>query len=285
MNKFIDLHTHSTASDGTMSPRELARFAAENGLSAAALTDHDTVDGVREFCAECEKCAVEPVAGVEISTKYKTELHIVGLFVDIYDTQFTDKLRMLKNSRSERNTKMLHLLCDNGFDITENDILKQKLGATLENTGRAHIARAMVEKGYVGSTQEAFEKYLMKGAKFYVSRKTCTPEEAIEMIKSAGGIAVLAHPCFISYERSELCELLKRLKAAGLDAMECYYSEHTEEFKDLCLELCSEYALLPSGGSDFHADNKPHVKMGKVCGDMKVPYELLEKMKVQKGIL
>lgn len=285
MKKSIDLHTHSTASDGTMSPKELAVFAKENGLAAVALTDHDTVDGVREFCDECERLGIEGISGVEISTKYKTELHIVGLFVDIYDVRFTERLRALKNSRSVRNGEMLKLLQNNGFDIDENDILSQKDGATLENTGRAHIAHVMVEKGYALDTQDAFDRYLKKGAAFYVSRKTCTPEEAIEMIKNAGGIAVLAHPCFISHNRDELCELLKRLKNAGLDAMECYYSEHTAEFKDLCLDLCKEFGLMPGGGSDFHAANKPNVTIGKVCGGIDVPYEVLEKMKIQKGIL
>lgn len=283
MNKFIDLHTHSTASDGTMTPSELAKHAHENNLSAIALTDHDTTDGISEFISACEKYKIEPVAGVEISTKYKSELHIVGIFIDFKNAEFNKKLQEIQNSRSIRNKEILNLLQNDGFGITEQDILSSKLGATLENTGRVHIANIMTAKGYVKDTQEAFDKYLKKGAKYYVSRKICTPDEAVRLIKSAGGLAILAHPIFITKNDDELRTLLIRLKNAGLDAMECWYSEHTAEYRDYCIKLCNEFDLLVSGGSDFHGENKAHVKLGKVCDNMNIPYSLLEKMKELKG--
>ena len=285
VNRKIDLHTHSTASDGTLSPAELALKAHESGLSAVALTDHDTIDGVKEFISACEQYGVEPISGVEISAKYKCELHMVGLFVDYNNSEFKEKLDILKNSRFERNKKMLELLQKNGFDITEDDILGQKENATLANVGRAHIAHAMAAKGYVADVQEAFDKYLKKDMPCYVKRVTYSPEESIEIIHNAGGLAILAHPKFITEDRAELTTLLKRLKKAGLDGMECYYSEHSREFKNLCLDLCKEFDLLPSGGSDFHADNKPHIKIGKACSDMDIPYDLLEQMKKKKGII
>ena len=162
-NLKIDLHTHSTASDGTLSPTELADMAKETGVTAAALTDHDTVDGVSEFLTACKERGIEGIAGVEMSAKYRKEMHIVGLFVDTDDTEFRAKLEALRGMREKRNREMLYLLEKNGFDITETDITSQKDGATMANTGRAHIARAMVEKGYAKSTGDAFAKYLKKG--------------------------------------------------------------------------------------------------------------------------
>jgi len=285
LNRIIDLHTHSTASDGKLSPGRLAALAAEHNISSMALTDHDSTDGVDEFISECLKNGVEPIAGVELSTKYRTELHIVGLMLDYKNEEFQSQLYELRNSRMERNKKMLKLLTDNGFELTEKDITSQKEGGTLENTGRGHIARAMVEKGYVANTDEAFEKYLAKGAAYYVPRKSFTPEEGIELIKNAGGISILAHPVFISQDKDELSELLVRLKKAGLDGMECYYSEHTPEFKDICLDLCRQFDLLPGGGSDFHADDRPQRVLGKCCGGIDIPYSILEQMKNQKGII
>lgn len=275
----IDLHTHSTASDGTLSPAELALRAKENGLSAVALTDHDTVEGIAEFKEAGKKLGLEAISGVEISAKYKKEMHILGLFVDETDTEFIQTLSQLRDSREIRNRTMLQKAMEHGLNISEADIRAQKEGATLYNTGRAHIARALVDKGYVRDIQEAFDRYLSKGKPCYAERRTFSPEDSIKLIHRAGGIAVLAHPVFITTDEKELTDLLRQLQTYGLDGVECYYSEYTQDFQQLCLKICENLGLLVSGGSDFHGDNKPHIRIGHVTDGNAVEDAVLETIK------
>jgi hypothetical protein len=245
------------------------------GLRAAALTDHDTIEGVAEFSEKCAEIGVEPIAGVEISAKFRCEMHILGLFVNAANSDFADKLSKLKHARQDRNKAMLEKLRSLGIDITDEDITTQKDGGTLENTGRAHMAIALVKKGYASDTQDAFDKYLAKDAAAYVPRLTYSPAESIEMIKSAGGLAILAHPIYITKDADELRALLTELKSYGLDGVESIYSDYTADFSELCLKLCDELELLPTGGSDFHGANRPSVKLG----DTAVPYEFAERLK------
>ena len=281
MTDKIDLHTHSTASDGTLSPGEVAERAKANGLRAVALTDHDTVGGVTEFLAECESIGIEGIAGVEISAQHDKTMHIVGLFIDHNNRELNEKLARLRGGREVRNRKMLSLLQEGGFDITEEDIIKQKDGATMTNTGRAHIARAMVKKGYVKDTSEAFNRYIKRGNPYYVKRLTYSPRESIDMIHAAGGVAILAHPILISEDYDTLLPIVKEMKECGMDGMECYYNNYTPEFAEMCLDMCKELDLLPSGGSDFHGANKPTIELGEVSTGY-VPYEVLEKMKSKR---
>lgn len=280
----IDLHVHSTASDGTLSPQELAVYAKEAGLSAVALTDHDTADGVSAFLDACRKAGIEGIGGVEISAKYKKEMHILGLFIDDTDAEFMQSLRSLRASRRERNERMLALAREHGFDISEDDICMQKEGATLSNTGRAHIGRALADKGYALDVQDAFDRYLSKGKPLYVSRKTFSPSESIALIHRAGGLAVLAHPIFITTDEAELRALLTELKGYGLDGVECYYSEYTDEFERLCVRLCEELGLLKTGGSDFHGTNKEHIQIGHMTNGRITPDEVLNEIKRKRGL-
>lgn len=275
MKNSVDLHIHSTASDGSLTPSEAALGALRAGLDAAAVTDHDTVDGAAEFIEKCLEIGVEPIAGVEISAKFRCEMHILGLFVNVEDKEFLRKLSELKNGRRNRNKAMIERFSELGFDISEEDITSQKEGGTLDNTGRSHMAEALVRKGYVSDKQEAFDKYLIKGKPGYIPRITYSPEESIKMIKDAGGAAVLAHPVYITGDRAELRKLLCELKSYGLDGVESIYSDYTEEYSKMCLELCEELDLIPTGGSDFHGANRPEVKLG----DIKAPYEYLERLK------
>lgn len=275
--KYIDLHSHSTSSDGTLTPSELAEEAKKAGLCAAALTDHDTVGGIEEFAAAADKIGIEPVAGVEISAKYKTEMHILGLLIDYKNKEFIQKLDYLKKNRGERNSKVFELIRKNGMDITIEDVTGQKNGGNLENTGRAHLAKALVKKGYAKDMQDAFDKYLKKGRICYVERVTFSPEESIRIIKNAGGAAILAHPCYITQDRNELEKLLKELMGYGLDGFECMYSDYSEDYQKMCMEIADKLGLLKSGGSDFHADNRPHIKLGYAGG--RIPYEYLQKLK------
>lgn len=275
-NKFIDLHTHSSKSDGTLTPRELARHASEIGLSAVALTDHDTMEGCAEFLEECEKLGIEGIPGVEIGTKYKRELHIVGLYP--HGAEFEAMLLKLKNGRAERNVQMLEKMRENGFDVTEEDIVNDTLGVTMETTGRLYMAEALIKKGYVKSRREAFDKYLSKGKPCFVKRFGLTPEESIRLIKRGGGIAIWAHPVYAVDTAEELKSLAAELKGYGLDAMECFYSEYTPEQGEMCRKIAREAGINMSGGSDFHGANKPDVELGRVNGGH-VPYELLEIMR------
>ena len=283
MTDKIDLHAHSTASDGTLLPKEVAQRAKQNGLRACAITDHDTTDGVKEFLAECEKIGVEGISGVEISAQHDKTMHIVGLFIDHENKNLNEKLALLRGGREVRNRKMIELLQEGGFDITEADIMGQKDGATMANTGRAHIARAMVKKGYVTDTSEAFEKYLKRGNPYYVKRLTYSPKESIDMIHEAGGIAILAHPILIATDYDKLFPIVKEMKECGMDGMECYYNNYTPEFAKMCRDMCSELRLLQSGGSDFHGANKPSIELGEVSTGI-VPYEILEELKKFKGL-
>lgn len=271
-DKCIDLHTHSTKSDGTLTPAELAAHAADAGLSAVALTDHDTNAGCAEFLSECEKLGIEGIPGVEIGTKYKTELHIVGLYAhgDEYDAM----LDKLKNGRAERNKKMVARLREYGFDISDEDITNDKLGVTVETSGRLYMAEALIKKGYVKDRQEAFDKYLAKGRPCFVKRFGLTPEESIRLIKRNGGIAIWAHPIYTVHDEEELTSLAAELKGYGLDAMECYYSEYSDEQGEMCRRAAGRAGLKMSGGSDFHGANKPDVRIGRVNGGY-VPYALL----------
>lgn len=283
MTDRIDLHTHSTASDGTLKPSEVVEKAYKIGLDAIALTDHDTIFGLDEFHKACRKYGIEGISGVEISAEYSKEMHILGLFVDEKDEKFTQKLDILKNGREIRNREVLKLLNKNGIDVTEKDILSQKDGATMRNTGRAHIALAMVKKGYAKTIDEAFTKYLKKGNSCYVKRITYSPEESIRMIKDAGGVAVLAHPVYITEDYEQLYTLLSELKGYGLDGVECLYNNYTKEFSNKIVEICDKLGLVKSGGSDFHGENKPSINMGEVSVGY-VPYRILLNIKQQRGL-
>lgn len=276
MTDKIDLHTHSTRSDGTNTPAEVARLAYEAGLKAAALTDHDTTDGTEEFCAECEKLGIEGISGVEIGTKYKRELHIVGLYAK--GQEFEEVISKLRDGRKIRNEQMLDKLCENGYIITKDDIIDAQTGADMQSVGRVHMANALVRKGYAKDRNDAFDRLIAKGRPCYVSRFALTPEESVRFIKRCGGAAIWAHPVYTADSEEELKEIATRLKEAGLDAMECYYSRYTDEQTQMCIRIAEETGLLMSGGSDYHGENKPDVMIGRVNGGY-VPYELLEKIK------
>lgn len=276
MTNRIDLHTHSTCSDGTYTPRELARLAAEKGLRAIALTDHDNNDGIAEFMAECERLGIEGIPGIEISTNYsKGLLHIVGLYNS--GSEFDKVVERLKHAREERNIKMFERIRECGFDITEEDILENG-GVRLEYAGRMHMANALVRKGYAKDKNDAFERLLKRGRPCYVEKYSLSPAESVKLIKRHGGIAIWAHPGLLMDNEEEMLSMALELKAAGLDAMECLYSTYTEKMSCMCKSVAEKAGLLMSGGSDFHGSNKPDVRLGEVS-EGAVPYEILEKLK------
>ncbi|MBO4896872.1 MAG: PHP domain-containing protein [Clostridia bacterium] len=272
----IDLHTHSNKSDGSMTPAELVCHAKEQGLSAVALTDHDTIDGVSEALEAGKKHGIEVVPGIEMSAKSDTELHILGYYIDINNPKFSDGLEAVRQNRKLRNKITCEKLRECGFDITEEDARAEAGGMLL---GRAHFAKAMVKMGYIGSVKEAFDKYLGSGKPCFCTIQHFTAKECISVIKDAGGAAFAAHLHHLQKSDEELFEYLKELKSFGLCGIEGYYTEYTPEMQDKFMSFAKELDLCVSGGTDFHADMKPHISIGTGLGDMKIPYSVLEGIK------
>lgn len=278
MGRFVDLHTHSTASDGTMAPSELVRHGKEVGLLALALTDHDTIDGIDEALREAKKVGLEVIAGVEISVDFNhiSEMHLLGYFLDDNHKNLKPLLKKLKASREERNPKMIKKLNELGFDISLDEVKREARGKVV---ARPHIASILFKKGYIKNIGEAFDKYISTGKPAYVKRERLSPKEAIEEIIRCGGVPVLAHPIYLYIQLNELDELLYELKGYGLKGIETYYSDNTTYDTENFLKLAIKHNLVPTGGSDFHGDFKPNIKLGKGKGNLHVPFESLEKIK------
>ena len=273
--KRIDLHVHTSASDSDLSPSETVRIAKEAGLSAIAITDHDTVSGYEEAEAAAEEYGIEVIPGIEFSTKYKSAVHILGYFIDVNNKELNETLTEIVNDRDSRNSKCVELMQADGINITYES-LKKRFGEVI---GRPHFAEVLRECGYVSSVAEAFEKYLGKGQRYWLPRKTVPIERCIELITISGGIPVLAHPFEYSYKDKSLCELIEYCIECGVKGIECRHSSHTAGEMAYLEKICEEYSLLKTGGSDFHGTLKPDVKIGTGKGIVSVPYFWLEKLK------
>lgn len=274
----IDLHTHTLYSDGSVSPEELVAMAARAGARAIAITDHDTVDGLAEGKATAERLGVEFVSGIEISAEHEPgTMHILGYYIDSESSLLQSKLVELRLARKERNPEIANRLRSLGFDIDYDEVVK---AAGSEVVGRPHFARLMVEKGYAQSMQDAFTRFLAKGAAAFVDKRRLTPADSINLIHSAGGVAVLAHPYQLkplSVEGQDT--LIGELAALGLDGVEAIYSRHSPEQRDGYSKLAARHGLLVTGGSDFHGSYKPDLKIVSGSGDLRVPYSLLAELK------
>lgn len=277
--KYIDLHTHSLCSDGTMTPAEVVRAAKAAGLAAIALSDHDTVAGVREAMAEGERIGVEVVPAIELSAQSETETHILGYFIDIENEALLEKMEYIKQVRVRRQENVCRNLRALGFDVMMDEV-RQIAGSDV--LCRAHFAKIMVQKGYVSSVKEAFSQYLASGKPAYSGTQALTDTEAVRLIKDAGGLAFVAHLHQTKRTLDDLESFLLRLKDAGLDGVEGYYTEYTPEMERDYRALAKRLGLMLSGGSDFHADNKPHISIGRGLGELYIPYVILEKMKAYR---
>lgn len=280
----IDLHVHSTRSDGTYTPTELVEYAIEKGLTAFALTDHDTTDGLDEAIsyanalrAEGKADVPEVIPGIELSTNIEdTEVHVAGLFIDKENPEFQNYLKEFVASRNLRNVKMCAKLTEIGIPITAEELESAFPNCILT---RAHFASWLREHGYVSSNKEAFDRYLGKRCPCYVPREKITPQKAIALILTAGGIPVLAHPILYRLSDARLEALVATLKEAGLVGIEAIYSTYEPSEERQIRRLAKKYDLLLSGGSDFHGTNKPRIDLGIGLGRLYVPDELLENMK------
>lgn len=275
----IDLHTHSTFSDGTFTPLQLVKYAEEKGLKAFALTDHDTTEGVKE--AKSIETNVEVISGVEISTRYdKKEIHIVGLYVNENDADLNKQLKYYREKRVTRNFEILEKLNSLGVDITIDDVKESCTGDVIS---RAHIAKALVSKGFVGSYTEAFDRYLGDNKCAYVPRETLNYEESMELITKAGGVPVLAHPLLYKMSDTNLENMMVKLRQKGLKAVEVYYSTHSNSDTQHIMAMANRVGFIYSGGSDFHGATKPKIDMGTGMGKLAVPYEILEKIRGERN--
>jgi hypothetical protein len=275
--RIVDLHVHSSASDGTFAPDDLVRAAKAAGLSAFALTDHDTTDGIRAASAAAREPGLELIPGVELSTEYEgKEIHVVGLFIDPEDPTLQKCMAAYRQSRDNRNVIMLERLRAEGFDITQEQLAAAFPDAVIT---RAHIARYLFDQKYIPDMKTAFRKYIGDGCKCYVPRPKVTPMDAVDQILQAGGIAILAHPVMYHMSDGQLRELIHELQAHGLTGMEAIYSENTAGDEQHLKQLAREEGLLISGGSDFHGANKPDIRLGTGKGHLHIPYSILADLK------
>lgn len=271
-NKKVDFHVHSYMSDGTVSPSDVVKLASEAGLVAMALTDHDTVDGVEEAMAAGVKYGIRVVPGIELSADYKgSDLHILGLNVDYVNDEFREKVAVCRDSRHNRNLKMIDKLKECGFDISW-EIMLERFGSN--SITRAHFAKYLIDEGYVSTKEEAFKKYLDPGCPCYVPRYKITPFEAIDMIKKAGGHPVLAHPLLYKMPYDRLESVIVMLKDHGLEGIEGRYALNKVEDDRFMDKLAKSHKLMMTGGSDFHGDIKPGIFVGVGKGELEVYEEM-----------
>ncbi len=280
MEKLCDLHVHSYYSDGSQSPAELLAEAEAAGLSAIALTDHNTVAGLPEFTAAGQGSPVEAVPGIEFSTEFEgVELHIIGLYIPEHAYgEITERMQALLQRKQAQNRALVDALRAQGMDLDYDAICRMVHN---HNLNRAHIAMAMVEGGYVTTRQEAFRTWLSPERGFYVPPKRLDAFETVRYIKQIGAAAVLAHP-YMSFKSQEQLERFLG-RAGGLDGMEVIYSENDEATTRCSRETADRFGLLYSGGSDYHGANKPYLRMGSGKGSLRIPLELLEKLRERAG--
>jgi len=266
MQKVADLHIHTYFSDGAFSPEEVIKYSKEKGLSVIAITDHDCCSGIAPAIKAAEGSDLEIIPGIELSTESdKENIHILGYFINWQDAAFINNLEEISQSRVERAKKILKKLKEYKIDISENELFEFSGPGSV---GRLHIARLLLEKGYISCIEEAFRKYIGDNGPCYVKNFKLSPKEAIDMIKGVGGVTVLAHPKTINVK-----EFLNENN--GLQGIEVYHSNHTAKDEARFKKLAKEYNLLITGGSDFHGVGKKEISIGSV----KVPYELVEKIK------
>ncbi len=278
--KLIDLHAHTTASDGTATPRALAELALRQGLSAVAITDHDTVLGYPELEKAGKELGIETVPGIEISTKFHRAVHILGYYIDPHSPELEPVLNWVVEDRDKRNKEMCRLMAADGLPINYED-MKKRFGEVI---GRPHFADILVELGLAKNVKDAFDRYVEKGQRYYVGRTILPIERAIEIIRLSGGVPVLAHPFQYKLDDPELRELIEYCMAQGLRGMECRYSGYGPEQSAYLEALAEEYGLIKTGGSDYHGSNKPRICLGSgIEENLHVPYEWLERLKEESG--
>jgi predicted metal-dependent phosphoesterase TrpH len=277
----IDLHLHTTCSDGSLPPSEVLALAHKAGVTALAITDHDIVEGIPEATTAGEQLGIEVIPGIEISSRLEdAEIHILGYFLDWKDQELAGRLAELRAGRHRRNPLMVQKLNELGLEITYDEVKALAGGGSV---GRPHIARVLMEKGYVKSSKEAFDRYLADGKPAHVRRDLPGPAEAIGWIKAAKGVPVLAHPTWVKMNEQGLLTFCEGLKEAGLRGIEVHYSTHTGSQTSTYLNIAKRLGLLVTGGSDFHGITKPEIEVGIGRGGLKVSPNLLDPLRKAAG--
>lgn len=273
----IDLHVHSTASDGSLTPRELVYYAAEKQLSAIALTDHDTVSGLAEAIAASHHAGIELIPGLEMSCVWEgTEIHILGYFVDTGSPALQDGLSWFRRMRDERNETILDNLAEDGILLTEEEL---RAGDPDTVITRAHFARLLMEKGYVRDRKEAFAGYLAYGGKYVPTKDELTPERVMQMFYDGRIWPSLAHPVQYHLDEDSLVQLIAELKAMGLRGIEVWHSSQSWQDTARLQTIARLSGLIPTGGSDFHGSSKPDVEIGTGRGNLKIQERVLDAIK------
>lgn len=275
MSNTVDLHVHTTASDGTYTPREVVALARESALAAIAVTDHDTVAGLAEAMAAGAELGVQVIPGIELAAAYEgQEVHILGLFVDPGAASLSEAAAAAVRDRDQRNQAIVLALAADGFPIDWDGLTAAFPGSVL---GRPHIAQFLAERGLAPSAAEAYARWLDKGRPYYRARRWMALDRAIAAIRDAGGLAVVAHPLQYGWRGQELEAFVRTCAGTGCRAMECIYSGYGPEENALLLALAERYGLTPSGGSDFHGSRKPRIRLGLgIDGEVAVPADWLE---------
>jgi len=278
----IDLHTHSTASDGSDAPATLVALAVQAGLSAFALTDHDTVEGLGEARAAAAGSGVRLVPGCELSCEVgSATMHLLVYFLDDGPGPLQDRLAGLQSSRADRNRRIVDVLRGHGLDVTLEEIL---LEAGDGSVGRPHVAGVLLRKGYVSSIQEAFDLWLAKGKPAYLERERLLPADAIALAHASGAVAVLAHPTSLGFAGETLEGFVAALAADGLDGVECEYGRYSPELRASLRALAARLGLAVTGGSDYHGRYKPDISVGTALGDLNVPDALLDELEARRPV-
>lgn len=271
-----DLHVHTVCSDGTFSPEEVIREAARIGLKTVAITDHDTVDGVRPAQEEGLRRGVNVIPGIELSGYFHPyEVHIMGLFIDIYDQDLTEKFLQMRRERVERISTIVERLQELGVNIKAEEVLDV---AGSSPPGRMHVAEVLVKHGYCLDITEAFSRYIGDDGHAYVPKKLITPQEAIQLIHSAGGVSIYAHPGLTGKD-----DLIPLLVDSGIQAIEAYYPSHTPDMVEKYLGIAKKYGLAVAGGSDFHGMRKQNTPLGRVRVSNEIVLALKERCRQGRG--
>jgi len=272
----IDLHIHTTASDGTFTPTEVVRLAKETGLRAMAVTDHDTVEAHAKAARAAAEAGIEFVPGIEISTKYGVAVHVLGYYIHGDRPGMRSLLDWIVEDRDRRNRKMCALMAADGLPVSY-DAMKARFGEVI---GRPNFGEVLVELGLAKDVSDAFARFVEKGQRYFVARTILPIEKAVEAIVEAGGVPVLAHPFQYKKNDDELRELIEHCMDHGLLGMECRYSGYGPDKVAYLEALAEEYGLIKTGGSDFHGQNKPRIQLGTGIDDnLEVPYEWLESLR------
>ena len=269
MDGLVDLHLHSTFSDGTCTPEEIVALAAEAGLAAAVLTDHDTMEGTPRFLAAARAAGIRSLAGMEISADvpHRT-VHLLAYGCDTAEPRLAAAMERVRGGRAERNARILAKLAELGCPITMDEVRAE--AGNDKVVGRPHVAAALVRRGFAQDRTDAFRRFLGRGAPAYAERYRLPPEEALELVAGAGGIVSLAHPASTGYNPAELRRFVGRLAERGLAGIECLYTGYLPNQVEEYVGLAREFGLVVTGGTDFHGDNKPGIRIGVAYGRLRV---------------